>query len=299
MKKTTAVLCIMAMMAAALTGCGGKEKETTAQGTVVTEETSGTSEDSSEAGTSEAVSTAEGGSAMAGKKTLTMGFDASFPPYGYMDESGEYVGFDIDLAQEVCSRLGWELVKQPIDWDSKDMELSSGSIDCIWNGFTYNGREDEYTWSEPYVDNSQVFVVAADSGIKTAEDLAGKVVDVQADSSALSSLQKEENKDLAASFADMIQVPEYNTAFMNLEAGAADAVAMDIGVAKYQIGSRGDEFVILEKPLSSEVYAIGFLKGNEELRDVVQEQLNAMAADGTVAEIAGKWDQTDSVILGK
>ena len=99
------------------------------------------------------------------RKTFTVGFDAEFPPYGYMDDNGEYVGFDLELANEVCNRLGWELVKQPIDWDSKDMELSSGSIDCIWNGFTINGREDDYTWSVPYVDNSQVFVVSADSGI--------------------------------------------------------------------------------------------------------------------------------------
>ena len=83
-----------------------------------------------------------------GRTTFTVGFDAEFPPYGYKDDSGEYVGFDLDLAQEVCERNGWNLVKQPIDWDSKDMELSSGSIDCIWNGFTLNGREREYTWSK-------------------------------------------------------------------------------------------------------------------------------------------------------
>ena len=87
-------------------------------------------------------------------ETFTVGFDAEFPPYGYRDENGEYVGFDLELAEEVCNRQGWELVKQPIDWDSKDMELDSGAIDCIWNGFTMNGREDEYTWSEPYIDNS-------------------------------------------------------------------------------------------------------------------------------------------------
>lgn len=87
-----------------------------------------------------------------GRTTFTVGFDAEFPPYGYKDDSGEYVGFDLDLAQEVCERNGWNLVKQPIDWDSKDMELSSGSIDCIWNGFTLNGREREYTWSKAYID---------------------------------------------------------------------------------------------------------------------------------------------------
>ena len=86
---------------------------------------------------------------------FVVGFDATFPPYGYLDEAtNEYVGFDLDLAAEVCKRNGWELVKKPIDWDSKNGELDSGAIDCIWNGFTINGREDQYTWSEPYVDNS-------------------------------------------------------------------------------------------------------------------------------------------------
>ncbi|MBQ4362676.1 MAG: transporter substrate-binding domain-containing protein, partial [Oscillospiraceae bacterium] len=124
--------------------------------------------------------------------TFTVGFDSEFPPYGYKDESGEYVGFDLDLAQEVCSRRGWTLVKQPIDWDSKDMELSTGAIDCIWNGFTIDGREDDYTWSVPYIDNSQVIVVKSDSGITDASGLAGKVVAVQTDSSALAALTGED-----------------------------------------------------------------------------------------------------------
>lgn len=296
MKKVFALLGTMAVAMTVLAGCGSKT-ETEATETTTTEAV--TTETATEAVTqTQAEAEGETGT-LADKKTLTVGFDANFPPYGYMDENGEYIGFDLDLAQEVCDRLGWELVKQPIDWDSKDMELSSGSIDCIWNGFTYNGREDDYTWSDPYVDNSQVFVVSADSGIKTLADLSGKIVDVQADSSALAALEEETNADLTGSFAEMIQVPEYNTAFMNLEAGAADAVAMDIGVANYQISSRGDEFVILEEPLSTEVYAVGFLLGNEELRDAVQEQLNAMAEDGTFGKIAEKWELTDCVIMGK
>lgn len=245
---------------------------------------------------------------------FVVGFDATFPPYGYLDEAtNEYVGFDLDLAAEVCKRNGWELVKKPIDWDSKNGELDSGAIDCIWNGFTINGREDQYTWSEPYVDNSQVFVVAVDSGIKTFDDLKGKVVLVQADSSALHALTPEIAADasaedkaaaekmlaLTASFKDLQQVPEYNTAFMSLEAGAADAVAMDIGVAEYQIESRGDKFVILEQVISSEQYGVGFKLGNEELRDKVQATINEMVKDGTFTKIAEQWGLTDSVCLGK
>lgn len=231
---------------------------------------------------------------------LVVGFDASFPPYGYKD-GDDYVGFDLDLAQEVCDRNGWELVKQPIDWDVKDAELKGGTIDCIWNGFTINGREDDYTWSEPYVDNSQVFVVAKDSGIESFDDLAGKVVLVQADSSALHTLEDEENADayaLRKTFADLQQVPEYETALMNLEAGAADAVAMDIGVAKTKLASN-DKLVIMEKILSTEQYGVGFKKGNTELRDAVQKTLDEMVKDGTFMKIAEKWDLADSVCLGK
>ena len=241
-------------------------------------------------------------------KTFTVGFDAEFPPYGYQDENGEYVGFDLDLAAEVCARNGWELVKKPINWDSKDMELETELIDCIWNGFTINGREDKYTWSTPYVDNSQVVVVGKDSGIASYADLAGKIVAVQADSSALAALTEnedgsnEENIALAESFEKLVEVPDYNTAFMNLEAGAVDAIAMDIGVAQYQLEQRGDAFVILDGTLAAEQYGIGFKLGNTELRDAVQKTLDEMAADGTFAKIADKWEKwglAQAVCLGK
>ncbi len=234
-----------------------------------------------------------------GAKTFTMGFDASFPPYGYQDENGEYVGFDIDLAQEVCDRLGYTLVKQPIDWDSKDMELSSGAIDCIWNGFTINGREDSYAWTDPYVDNSQVVVVAADSGITSLDDLAGKTVIVQADSSALHALEGDDLADLYTSLGELVQVADYNTAFMDLEAGGADAVALDVGVADYQIESRGDAYIILDETIATEQYGVGFALENTELRDAVQATLDEMAADGTVAAIAEEWGLSDSICIGK
>lgn len=235
-------------------------------------------------------------------KQFIVGFDAEYPPYGYKDDNGEYVGFDLDLAQEVCARNGWELVKQPIDWDSKDMELNSGSIDCIWNGFTMTGREDDYTWSKPYVDNSIVVVVKEGSGIEKKEDLAGKVVAVQAESSGLAALtdeeDNEENLKLAASFSDLQQVADYNTAFMNLEAGAVDAIVVDIGVADYQLESRTG-FVMLDDKIRTEQYAVGFKLGNEELRDQVQSTLDEMVKDGTFDDIAKKWDLSDMVCLGK
>lgn len=229
-------------------------------------------------------------------KEFVVGFDASFPPYGYKNDDGEYVGFDLDLAQEVCDRNGWTLKKQPIEWDSKDMEINSGTIDCIWNGFTINGREDDYTWSDPYINNKQVIVTTAESGITSFDDLAGKIVETQADSSALHALQDEQAA-LKDTFSKLTEVPEYNTAFMDLESGACDAVALDIGVAYHQVNTRGeDKFVILDKEISSEQYGIGFKKGNEELRDKVQKTLDEMAEDGTLLKIAEKYE--DSGIPG-
>ena len=227
MKKLFAMAVTAAFTVSMLAGCGQSAEITDASAQETTQETETDAADEETAGTADAASedTAE-------RTTFTVGFDAEFPPYGYMDENGEYTGFDLELAQEVADRLGLEFVPQPIAWDAKDMELSSGTIDCIWNGFTMNGREDDYTWSTPYMDNSQVFVVAADSGISSLADLAGKVVEVQTDSSAEAALK--DNAELSATFGTLQTTPDYNTAFMDLEMGAVDAIAMDVIVAGYQ-----------------------------------------------------------------
>ncbi len=273
------VSAMMAAMMLVLAGCGNGSTETDVdKAPVQTEE--------SVAGSQEEAATEKINEE---RTTLTVGFDAGFPPYGYMDDNGEYVGFDLDLAQEVCNRNGWELIKQPIDWAAKDMELSSGTIDCIWNGFTINGRENDYTWSVPYVNNKQVIVVRADSDIKDQAGLAGKNVGVQQDSSALAALEEAPGADLAATFGGMEQYADYNTAFMDLEAGAIDALAVDIGVASYQIASRGEGFTILEQELAGEQYGIGFLLGNEALKDAVEGTLMEMVEDGTFAEIVDKY----------
>ena len=286
------------VLLASMTGCGSSTKDDSTPASTDTKTSSESKSDSADTSSS---------SDESDRTQLIVGFDAEYPPYGYMDDNGDYVGFDLDLAKEVCDRNGWELVKQPIDWDSKDMELNSGSIDCIWNGFTYTGREDAYTWSEPYVDNSIVVVVPTDSDIKSLDDLAGKVVVTQADSSALTALTDDsednaKNLELAASFADLQQVSDYNSAFMNLESGSVDAIAVDIGVAQYQVGSRGDEFKILDEPISTEQYAIGFKLGNTSLRDKVQDTLNEMVDDGTFDKIVANYadyNLPEMVCLGK
>ena len=240
------------------------------------------------------------GCAKKSEATFTVGFDAEFPPYGFKDEkTGEYTGFDLDLAQEVAFRRGWKLVKKPINWDAKDMELSSKAIDCIWNGFTIQGREGKYTFSEPYVDNSQVVMVKLASPIKTLADLKGKVVMAQTDTPVLKALQKGGDKaELGATFADLRTSANYVSAIMELEAGSVDAVAVDIGVAKEKMNGAPGKFRMLDEILLTEQYGIGFLLGNEKLRDEVQATFKEMVKDGTAAKISKKWfDGKDVIIL--
>ena len=286
MKKRLLSAVMASAMVLSLAACGGAKTETTAAETTAEKKEETTTADTTAAETAEAA----GG-------TLIVGFDQDFPPMGFVGDDGEYTGFDLDLAKEVAKRLDLEYKAQPIAWDSKDMELESGNIDCIWNGFTITGREDDYTWTTPYMANKQVFVVANDSDIKSQADLAGKVVEVQADSSAEAALK--ENQDLANTFGQLLTTPDYNTAFMDLEQGAVDAVAMDVIVAGYQIKQRNADFKILDDSLSEEEYGVGFKKGNTELRDKVQGALEEMAADGTLAKISDEWFGEDVTTIGK
>lgn len=228
--------------------------------------------------------------------TFTVGFDQDFPPMGFVGDDGEFTGFDLELAAEAAKRMGKEIKYQPISWDAKDMELTSGNIDCIWNGFSIQGREDKYTWSKPYMKNDQVFVVKSDSSIDSIEDLAGKTVEVQTDSSAEAALK--ENNELANTFGKLQTVADYNTGFMDLEMGGVDAIAMDSVVANYQITKRGGNgFTVLDTPLSSEEYGIGFKLGNETLKNEVQKALEDMKADGTMKTISEKWFGKDVTTL--
>ena len=285
MKKRLVSAALAAVMAFSMTACGGSNSaaETTAADTEA-------AESQAEDTTAEEAKTTDGG-------TLIVGFDQDFPPMGFVGDDGEYTGFDLELAQEVAKRLGLEYKAQPIAWDSKDMELESGNIDCIWNGFTMTGREDDYTWTEPYMANQQVFVVANDSDINSQADLAGKIVEVQTDSSAEAALK--EAPELTATFKELLTTADYNTAFMDLEQGAVDAIAMDVIVAGYQIQQRNVDFKILDDSLSEEEYGVGFKKGNTELRDKVQATLEEMAEDGTLKEVSGKWFGKDVTTIGK
>lgn len=229
------------------------------------------------------------------KGTFIVGLDPAFPPMGF-DEDGVIKGYDIDLAREVCVRLGVELVCQPIDWLSKEMELNLYNIDCIWNGLSVNpDREESMNLSIPYLNNNQVFVVKNDSAIQTFADLEGKAVGLQGGSSAEDALN--DAADLLATLGDVIPVDDYAIALMDLDVGGVDAVLMDEVVANYYITTKQADYRILEENLVPELYAIGFRKNDEALCEKVEEILADMAKDGTLSQITLQWFGKDISLL--
>lgn len=267
-KNLMAILAVAAAMCLclALAGCGGNSASSSSA--------------ASDAGDAE-------------KQTLVVGFDKAFPPYGYVGQDGEYTGFDLDLAAAVCEKNGWEFKAEPIDWDAKDALINQGTINCIWNGFTYEGREDKYAWAGPYMLNGQVVVVKAGSDIKKLADLADKAVITQADSSTIEALDSDEWKDLQASFkgGKVQTISDFNNAFMQLESGTVDAVACDLSIAAYQIAAKPDAYVQLDEQLVDEHFAVGFKKdeAGQALADQVAATLKELDADGTIKEICDKY----------
>lgn len=226
---------------------------------------------------------------------LVLGLDATFKPMGYTDENDEIVGFDIDLAKEVCKRLGIELETYGVNWDTKEVDLNAGTIDCIWNGLSVSDeRKEVMLMSEPYMENEMVFVVNEDSEIKTLDDLKGKSIAVQNGSTAQEIL-------LDSEIANDITARALSTnveALTNLELGMCDAVFLDSVVANYEITTANKSFTVLEDGLSPEQYAVGFKLGSQALCDKIVETLKEMKADGTIEKISTEWFGSDITCIG-
>ena len=168
--------------------------------------------------------------------TFKHGFDLDYPPYSYRQDDGTVGGFDVELAQAVCEYMGWGYEPVPFNWDAKDMELNAGSCDCIWSGFTKEGREDKYAWGVTYSNNTQGILVPADSDIKTLADLSGKIVGVQTATSAADMLE-DSRKDLADTFGELRVYETYTVAFNDLKAGAIDAIAIDMTAGTFLVSN--------------------------------------------------------------
>ena len=228
------------------------------------------------------------------------GFDLDYPPYSFINDEGETGGFDVEMAQAVCDYYGWEYEAVPFNWDAKDLELNAGSCDCIWSGFTINGREDDYLWSIPYSDNTQMIMVKEGSGIETLADLAGKVVGVQTATSAYDLLNDEEGQaELCKTFKSLEVYETYTIAFNDLKAGAVDALAIDVTSGNFLMSGQ-PEYKFLDEVLGSEQYGIGFRKDDTELCEKVNAALEALVEDGTYDKIGQKYPEIyDFLTLGK
>lgn len=225
---------------------------------------------------------------------LVLGLDDTFAPMGFRDDKNEIVGFDIDLAQAVCDKLGVELVKQPIAWEAKDKELDTKSIDCIWNGLSITeDNQEQMTMTSSYMKNDISLVVTSDSDIASAKDMAGKRLAIQSGSAAEETLNSDENKEFKDSLGQINPFEGYNVALMDLESGNSDAVLMDSVMANYMITEQGKDYKLLGDSLLEDKYSIGFRKGDQALCDAVWNALKELKEDGTVAEISTKWFGSD------
>lgn len=276
-----------AAMAMTFAACGNTSEQTAPEDTAAPAEGAETVSESTAEGTDLSLQKVKDN----GK--LILGLDATFEPMGYTNENDEIVGFDIDVAEEVCARMGVELVKQPIDWDTKEQDLAVGRIDCIWNGMSVNpSRAEQMNLSAPYMKNAMVFVVPASSEVASMGDLTGKNIAVQNGSSAQEILEASElcTSETPVNVTAMATNVE---ALQQLELGLVDAVFLDSVVANYQITSAGKDYKVLPDGLEEEEYAIGFRKEDQALRDEVQRILCEMKADGKLGEISTKWFGSD------
>ncbi|MEA4920015.1 MAG: amino acid ABC transporter substrate-binding protein [Clostridiaceae bacterium] len=286
-----AALILAAFVAATFAGCGS----TTAQDTASSYKQEGSSAESADQSWKNVQK--------AGK--LVLGLDDAFPPMGYVDpKTGELTGFDIDVAKEVCKRLDIELKLQPIEWDNKTAELNNGNVDCLWNGFSKTEeREKEFNLSIPYMKNNQVILIKTDADFAGLESLSGKIVGVQSDSSAESALN--ENEDFKKTLKSVVQIDDYSKAVMELQNGTIDAIAIDEIVARFYLANNPDSYKIMleangaDCSLAVEDYVIGFRKADSALKEKIEDQLKAMASDGTLKDISTTWFGEDVTTVGK
>ena len=274
MKKLFALLMASLMVVAMLAGCAaGNPAETTAA----------TNDTTTQPSTEET-------------KTVVVGYTI-YEPMNYKDENGKLVGFDTELAEAVFGAMGYKVLFQEIDWSSKYTDLDAGTIDCVWNGFTCNTADDDgilrsekVDFSYNYMENRQVIVCKKDAGIASAADMNGKIAAVESGSAG---------ETYAATFEGAAPKGflKQTDCLMEVNSGTADVAVLDAQLAKSYVGKGDYADLMIVEDLSSEVeyYGIGFKKGSD-LTAQVNEQLEKLAADGTISSLAEKYGVANTAI---
>lgn len=232
------------------------------------------------------------------KGSFTIGLDADFAPMGFTQDDGEIVGFDIDLAKAVAEKMGVSLEVKPIDWDSKSMELSTGKIDFIWNGFSISEeRKQEVLFSEPYLSTKQSIIVKADSPIKTKADLAGKKIALQDGSTSEDALKADAATYESIGDSNISRFKENSQVLMEVDSGRADAAVIDEVFVRYYLQKENlsDKYTVLEEGFDEEDYGVGGRKGDVALMEAVNKALEECKAEGKTSEISEKWFGEDLI----
>ena len=224
-----------------------------------------------------------------GKKTFVMGIDPEYPPFSYLDENGEYNGFDVEICKAACDLLGWDFKVFGVNWDQKLVQLDAKECDCVWSGMTIldSTKDAGYLISAPYYDNTQVIMVKEGSDIKSSADLAGKVVAVQLGTSG-ESLLKGDLADMAATFDELTTCDSFLKCFTELDSNGVDAVFVDKPVAE-SYAAKNEGFTIIDENLGAEQYGIAFRADDAELCASIEDAVAKLVENGTYAEIAEKY----------
>lgn len=230
--------------------------------------------------------------------TVVVGYTI-YEPMNYLDENGDLIGFDTELAEKVFENLGMDVTFKEIQWENKYTDLASGTIDCIWNGFTANAKDDDgiersekVDFSYNYMMNKQVVVVHDDGGdIKSLDDLKGKVGAAESGSAGES---------YAKGFSGIVfkGVTKQTDALLEVLSKTATFAVVDEQLAKSYCGE-GDYAklkYIPEISSDAEYYAIGFEKGSE-LTEKVNAEIVKLAEDGTIAKLAKKYGVENTAIV--
>lgn len=228
---------------------------------------------------------------------LIVGLDDTFAPMGFRDENDELVGFDIDLANAVGKELGVKVTFKPIDWDAKELELSSKKIDCIWNGMSINPeREEAMSLSSKYL-NNKIIVMTMDKKVQInkAEDLAKYNIATQADSAALDVLKKNKAYD---TYKDKISdYKSYDEALLDMKAGRMDCVVIDQVLGEYKSTKMKDKLYVCKYDFGDDFYVIGFRKEDTKLTEKVNDAIKSLVDSKEAGKISEKWFGKDIVIF--
>ena len=291
MKKFIAMLLCAVMCVSTLAGCGSS---------------TGNEADSSEAQATEAVAAESDWEEISAKGEMTIGMTL-FAPMNYYDEDNNFVGFDTELANAVGEKLGVKINFIEINWDSKEIELNSKNIDCIWNGMCITEeRKQNMSISEPYLYNTQAIVMKADREDEIMSDVSGLTVTAEQGSTGEGkidgSIEDDETVEVSAkdyfANANYVASDSMAKALMEVKSGTADLAVVDSVCALAMVGPGTDyeDLVVnLDNNFGQQEYGIAFRKGSD-LTEKVDEAINELYEEGKVDEIAAKYGLEDMLV---